>query len=551
MLYYPPLYNGLQKQLASQLDQGITSQMTINNTTGLQNKPGICVVDRIDTAGKEKSTSVREYIAYSGVSGNNLTGLTRGLGGSTDQDHLVGAVVEFIPDVTLFQALNDTITAEHNSDGTHTSAIVTTLKATGTEINTGTEDAKIVTPKAIKDANLPYEGRATGSDINTGTNETKYVSPKAIKDAALPYKGKATGTEINTGTEEDKYVTPKAIADSYLGSVGSGGWNPANETWTYVSSSCFEITGNYKSVYQKGTRIKLTNGGSTKYFFVKSVFYSSSANKTKVYLDGNKRYSLSSGTITQTYYSYTLNPKEYIYSFGQEVLRNAAAGYIVNNWTTRTSAADNSWITVCWSPELSLFVAVADTGTGNRIMTSPNGITWTTRTSPVDNNWVSVCWSPELSLFVAVAFSGTGNRVMTSPDGINWTTRTSPVDNNWRSVCWSPELSLFVAVAYSGTGNRIMTSPDGINWTVRTSPADNSWVSVCWSSELSLFVAVAQSGTGNRVMTSPDGINWTLRTSAADNNWVSVCWSPELSLFVAVAFSGTGNRVMTTPRLIK
>jgi len=107
-----------------------------------------------------------------------------------------------------------------------------------------------------------------------------------------------------------------------------------------------------------------------------------------------------------------------------------------------------------------------------------------------------------LSLFCAVAYSGTGNRVMTSPDGINWTTRSSAADNNWLSVYWSPELGLFCAVAYSGTGNRVMTSPDGINWTTRSSAADNIWYSVCWSPELGLFCAVASSGTNNRVMTS-------------------------------------------------
>ncbi len=215
-------------------------------------------------------------------------------------------------------------------------------------------------------------------------------------------------------------------------------------------------------------------------------------------------------------------------------------------WTLRTSAADNNWSSVCWSPELSLFVAVANSGTGNRVMTSPDGITWTSRTSVVDNNWSSVCWAPELSLFAAVATSGTGNRVMTSPDGVTWTSRTSAADNTWRSACWAPELSLFVAVAQTGTGNRVMTSPDGITWTSRVSAVDNGWLSVCWAPELSLFAVVAGTGTGNRVMTSPDGITWTTRTSAADNNWSSVCWSPELSLFAAVAFSGIGNRVMTS-----
>ncbi|GEM_PF-2779888 len=180
------------------------------------------------------------------------------------------------------------------------------------------------------------------------------------------------------------------------------------------------------------------------------------------------------------------------------------------------------------------------------IGTAPDGAgTWTARTSAADNAWRSVCWSPELSLFCAIAISGTGNRVMTSPDGINWTVRASAADNNWYSVCWSPELSIFCAVAASGTGNRVMTSPDGVTWTSRASAADNAWFSVCWSPELSIFCAVAISGVGNRVMTSPDGINWTARASAADNAWYAVCWSPELSLFCAVSADGVGNRVMT------
>jgi hypothetical protein len=70
---------------------------------------------------------------------------------------------------------------------------------------------------------------------------------------------------------------------------------------------------------------------------------------------------------------------------------------------------------------------------------------------------VAVCWSAEVGLFVAVAISGTGNRVMTSPDGITWTARSSAADNSWVAVCWSAEVGLFVAVANSGTGNRVMT----------------------------------------------------------------------------------------------
>jgi hypothetical protein len=218
-------------------------------------------------------------------------------------------------------------------------------------------------------------------------------------------------------------------------------------------------------------------------------------------------------------------------------------------WTSRTSAADNDWYTVTWAPELLIFVAVAVTGAGNRVMTSSNGITWTTRATPVNNQWYSIVWAPELSIFVAGALSGTGNRIMTSPDGITWTTRVSAADNQWGSVTWAPELSIFVAVAFTGTGNRVMTSPNGINWTTRASAADNGWYSVTWSPELSLFATVSSSSVvGNRVMTSPDGITWTTRASAADNGWEALTWSPELSIFVAIAYSGVGgNRVMTSP----
>jgi hypothetical protein len=215
-------------------------------------------------------------------------------------------------------------------------------------------------------------------------------------------------------------------------------------------------------------------------------------------------------------------------------------------WTIRTSASDNNWEKIAWSPELILLVAVSTTGTGNRIMTSPDGITWTSRTSPADNTWRSIIWSPELYLFVAVASSGTGNRVMTSPDGIAWTIGTTPADNQWEDIVWSPDLSIFTAVAFSGTGNRVMTSPDGIAWTIGTTPADNQWEDIVWSPDLSIFTAVAFSGTGNRVMTSPNGFTWTIRTNSVDNDFRNITWSPELSIFACVSVSGTGNRVMTS-----
>jgi hypothetical protein len=93
----------------------------------------------------------------------------------------------------------------------------------------------------------------------------------------------------------------------------------------------------------------------------------------------------------------------------------------------------------------------------------PSGVTWTIRSSAADNDWTSVTWGGPAGseTFVAVADSGTGNRVMTSPDGVTWTLQTSAADNNWVSVTWGGPAGSekFVAVAATGTGNRVMTSP--------------------------------------------------------------------------------------------
>ena len=216
------------------------------------------------------------------------------------------------------------------------------------------------------------------------------------------------------------------------------------------------------------------------------------------------------------------------------------------SFISRVSAEDNNWRAIAWSPELGLFAAVSNTGTNDRVMTSPDGINWTIRVTPADNNWYGITWSAELGLFAAVSISGTNDRVMTSPDGINWTIRVTPADNNWFAVAWSPELGLFAAISTSGTDDRVMISPNGIDWTIGVTPVDNNWVAIAWSPELGLFAAVAITGTDDRVMTSPDGINWTIRVSPVDNSWEGIAWSPELGLFAAVSASGTDDRVMTS-----
>lgn len=103
-VYYPPTQDGLQKTLDASLLTGVTASATLNNVTGLQNKKGLMVIDRVD-GNNNLTPNKREYISFTGTSGVTTTTLVRGLAGSTDQDHAVGAIVEFVNDVVQQEAL--------------------------------------------------------------------------------------------------------------------------------------------------------------------------------------------------------------------------------------------------------------------------------------------------------------------------------------------------------------------------------------------------------------------------------------------------------------
>ena len=105
-LMYPTSTNAVQKTLGAQLLSATTSSVTLNNVVGIQNKPGIFVVDRVNTSNVE-TPDKREYISFAGTSGDTLTTLVRNVdGGGTQQDHAIGAIVEFIPDVVWAEAIN-------------------------------------------------------------------------------------------------------------------------------------------------------------------------------------------------------------------------------------------------------------------------------------------------------------------------------------------------------------------------------------------------------------------------------------------------------------
>ena len=219
-------------------------------------------------------------------------------------------------------------------------------------------------------------------------------------------------------------------------------------------------------------------------------------------------------------------------------------------WTIRSIPDNNSWQSVCWSPALRLFVAVAGDG-ANQVMTSPNGINWTPQIATASANWKSVCWSKDLGMFVAVA---TNRGIMTSYNGTSWTPRTAPVGEGappqgFSAVCWVAELGIFVAIGGSNQPGgawsaSFVTSRNGIDWILTAVTPEGYFNAICWSPQLRILVAGGGGNQGN-VITSRNGIDWTTSPNSTGYyhgyaSMTSICWSPELRIFVGVATQRVG-----------
>lgn len=133
-LYYPTSKNAVQKTLASQLLNTATTgdAITFTDVDGVQNKPGVLVINRVDQNGSA-SPSSREFISYSGTSGNTVLIETRNVDGSASaKTHAIGSIVEFISDAVWAQRLIDQFLIEHSKAGLHSEAALDSMIA-GTE----------------------------------------------------------------------------------------------------------------------------------------------------------------------------------------------------------------------------------------------------------------------------------------------------------------------------------------------------------------------------------------------------------------------------------
>lgn len=119
--------NATQTTLNGTVNDSVTT-ITLTSVTGLV-APGVVVLDRQDGSSND-TPSKREYVSFTGISGSDLTGVTRGVAGSTAQSHSSGALVEAILTVTHWTDMVDFLQVEHDSAGKH---VISTATITYTE----------------------------------------------------------------------------------------------------------------------------------------------------------------------------------------------------------------------------------------------------------------------------------------------------------------------------------------------------------------------------------------------------------------------------------
>lgn len=212
-LYQVPTQDSLQYTLDAAYATSDTT-LTLNQTvTNIIQAPGVCVIDRVDASGNATPTK-RDYFTFTGVSGTQLTGVVGGKAGSTNQAHSVGAIVEFIPDIVWAQALYDVITAEHNTNGSHSfiTASSASINVVNTRLLAVASGASIFDLEANK---LGISSQASVGFLNIGT----FISASGASVVGFP---------ASTGGFNALFQVPGALAS--LANVG--GLIPVPTTFT-------------------------------------------------------------------------------------------------------------------------------------------------------------------------------------------------------------------------------------------------------------------------------------------------------------------------------
>jgi len=201
-------YKSLYSSTCNTFSTGESVTITPASVTGLPTDTEITLTfDRVDSSGT-KTPDKMERIRGT-VTGSNFVVSAGGRAvEGTEQVH-TSPVVEMVWNADDLNDMVDGLLVEHGQDGKHTSALVTTLKASGAVVNTGTSDVTIVTPKALADSDYAKTSDITVTADSTTTFTNKKIEPRVVTAASYTTD---TGTSLSVATCDVFQVTAQAGA---------------------------------------------------------------------------------------------------------------------------------------------------------------------------------------------------------------------------------------------------------------------------------------------------------------------------------------------------
>lgn len=185
------------------------TQLTVRSIVNLQ-APGVLVIHRQDGVGNNTEDKM-EFATFTGISGNVLTGVTRGVGGYTAKDHNAGTLVESFLSVTHWGDLISNLQSDFTADGSaRVSSHVRLVNVTGVSGATMKGDGVFV-----------FGGNATVSAVSgaSGYSAIKLSIPLNLLPQ-LTVRTTAVGTSVAPVLFIQTPVTIKSIS-AVLKSPGS------------------------------------------------------------------------------------------------------------------------------------------------------------------------------------------------------------------------------------------------------------------------------------------------------------------------------------------
>ena len=199
------------------IDNSQTSGIVLTSVSGLNTNGGILCFDWAETL----DVSTAEYIEYTGISGNTLTGVTRGVEGLSAKSHSNGAVVVVVVSASHINRINDKLRGVDTSGVTLAAASFTTndpTLATGLNIQVNSADPKrgIYVPASAMWPSTTA-GCASLAQVESSTND--------VNIKVLDFDGSGSSKEsAEFGIQSPSYWDGGTVTAQFIwyASAGSG-----------------------------------------------------------------------------------------------------------------------------------------------------------------------------------------------------------------------------------------------------------------------------------------------------------------------------------------